>query len=344
MAIELLITTAGLDALVNAQAGATESIRVVEVGLTASAFTIAPTIDGLPGEFKRIDAVSGQAVSESVIHMTVVDSSVDVYDLRGIGLYLDDGTLFAVYSQTTPIFRKVSIASFLLALDVAFGDGAAVDIIFGDATFLLPPATEAMKGVAEIATSAEVAAGSDDERIVTSRKLKQRLDALASLIGTDMSGLEAALASLLARTISGSGLVTGGGTLSASHVLQVTAASAGDVLVGSATDRAITPAALSGLPRSLGAIGQCMVPGTDGFKFQWGAAILPAGASSATFSFPFAFDVACFRIFISAEQNINEGDEADEPSWAYPISSTQGLIECTGDHSETRFAFFALGK
>lgn len=214
MAVEMMITTAGLEALVDAQAGVTEAIRVVEVGLTESLFTMAPTITALPGEFKRIDTISGQAVSDTVIHMTGMDSTTDVYALHGIALYLEDGILFAVYGQATPIFRKVSIAAFLLALDVKFAGGGADDIIFGDANFLIPPATESIKGVAMIATQDEVDGGTDDSKIVTPEKLAVRLsalelgasDAIGSAVGAEAearveadNGLSASIAAILLR-------------------------------------------------------------------------------------------------------------------------------------------------
>lgn len=343
MAVQLLITQAGLDALVDAQAGETESIQVVEVGLTASAFTMAPTITAVPGEFKRIDTISGASASETILHMTAQDSSADVYDLRGIGLYLANGTLFAVYSQPSPLFRKVSIAAFLLALDIAFANGGSNAIVFGDASFLLPPATETIKGVAEIATAAETATGTDDNRIVTPLKLKQRLDALASAVGVDISGLTSALASLLARTIMGGGLVTGGGNLTASRTLTVAAALASDVATGTATDRAVTPAALSGLARSLGNNGYAILPGAGGLMIQWGAIAYPGGGG-ATFNFPISFPNAAFRVIVSQESSLDDGDESDETLSAQPISAAQFSVTVPGDSAAASLAFVAIGR
>lgn len=343
MAIEMMITTAGLDALVDAQAGETTAIEVVEVGFTASAFTMAPTVTALPGEIKRIDTIGGTATSETVIHMTAQDSTDDVYDLRGIGLYLTDGTLFAIYSQPSPLFRKVSIAAFLFALDLTFAASVAGDIHFGDATFLIPPASETVKGVAKIATTAATDEGSDDESIVTPFKLKRRLDALATALGTDISGLADALFALLARTITGGGLVGGGGNLSASRVLTVNPAFAADVAAGTATDRAVTPAALSGLARSLGASGYCILPGTGGLRLQWGVVAVSSGVNSVTFSFPVAFANTCFRVFPTCEQSFENGDESDEPVTGYPVSASQGVITVSGDHNTANVAYFAIG-
>lgn len=346
MAIKLLITNAGLEALVDAQAGETDAIRVTEVGLTASTFTPAPTITALPGEFKRLDAVSGQAVSETIIHMTAQDSSTDVYDLRGIALYLEDGTLFAIYGQGIPIFRKVSIASFLLALDIAFGGGVAGDIIFGNANFLLPPATETVKGVIEIATHAETAAGTDDERAVTPLKLKARLDALATALGTDVEGLEAIIAALLARTITGVGLVTGGGNLTASRALTVLAADQADIFAGIADYCAVTPAALSSLPRSLASVGHCMFPGTGGFRMMWGNLALPShgSAGSQTVLLPDSYSKSHFRVFLSLEGSNNEGDEDDEIISATPSALGSFTLAWSANHSAVKVAFLSLGR
>ena len=148
--IALVLTTAGLDALVNAQAGNTENILIAQLGLSDKAFIASPTLDALPGEERRIATVSGQAVSENIIHMTAQDSSAETYDVRGLGLFLDDGTLFATYSQPDPIANKTSIATFLFSVDVAFGEADAGAIEFGDATFIYPPASETVKGLSLI--------------------------------------------------------------------------------------------------------------------------------------------------------------------------------------------------
>lgn len=255
--VTMMVTQAGLAAFLAADAA--HPIVITQIGLTQSAFVVAPTIDVLPGEFKRLAAsFSGDVVSETIIHMTAVDGTADIYDLRGLALYLDDGTLFAVYAQPTPIFTKVSIASFLLALDIAFANGTG-NISFGDAIFLLPPATETRAGLARIATSAEADGGTDDQTIISPLKLQRRLSALAHALtqstDDDLTALAAAfdliLQSLTARTITGTGLVTGGGDLTQSRTLDVPAASGAEAIAGTATDKALTPAALRAVQAAL---------------------------------------------------------------------------------------------
>lgn len=255
--VTMMVTQAGLAAFLAADAA--HPIVITQVGLTQSAFIVAPTIDALPGEFKRLTAsFSGDVVSETIIHMTAVDGTADIYDLRGLALYLDDGTLFAVYAQPTPIFTKVSIASFLLALDIAFANGTG-NISFGDAIFLLPPATETRAGMARIATNAEADGGTDDQTIISPLKLQRRLTALANALtqatDEDLTALADAfdliLQSLTARTITGTGLVNGGGDLTQSRTLDVPAASGAEAIAGTATDKALTPAALRAVQAAL---------------------------------------------------------------------------------------------
>lgn len=244
----LTITNAGLDALVDAQNGETEAIRITELGLSDQPVAVAPTLEALPGEFKRIDTLSGESASETVIHMTATDTSEDVYDVRSLGLFLEDGTLFAAYSAgENLIFRKVDIAAFLFSVDVAFAEAVAEAIEFGEATFLFPPATETKKGVAEIATLEETEQGEDDQRIVTPAKLKVLLDAIRDTA----SGLTTAIGTLLNRTITGGGLATGGGSLAANRVITVTAASATEADAGELTTKALTPASLVNILASI---------------------------------------------------------------------------------------------
>lgn len=177
-ALPMMITDAGRDAIVNAQLGGTEAVLITELGLSDTPFAIAPTLTDLPGEFRRIDTVSGQAVSETVIHVTAYDPAPIVYDVTGFGLYAADGTLVAVYSSNAaPILSKAALAVSLMALDISFASDVAAVIEFGDAVFSNPPATEDTAGVAQIATNAEADAGIDDGTIMTPKKVKRLIDA-----------------------------------------------------------------------------------------------------------------------------------------------------------------------
>lgn len=355
--LQLMITKAGLDLLVNAEGGGTEAIKIVAVGLTEAAFDMAPTIDALPGEIKRLTMVSGQSVSETIIHMTAIDADAIAYELRGFGLYLEDGTLFAVYAQPDPLFRKVAATTFLFVQDVAFGSPVAGSITFGDALFVNPPASEAVKGVARVATPADAAAGTDHKTIITPLTLTQRLAALATLLNGDISalrtetdadfaalanGFDALLAALVARTITGAGLVSGGGDLSASRVLSVLAASAADVAAGSAADRAVTPAALSGLARSLGENGYVILPGTGGLMLQWGRFSAIANGTSSTL-FPLAFPTACFSVAVAGGVNGGLDSQDNPPVLIEPTISLTGFSVFSADDRPAGQSYIAIG-
>lgn len=340
--VNFMITAAGLSALIDRQ----NAIRIAALGVSQAAFIMAPTITALPGEFKRIEAVSGQATSDTVIHMTAQDVSTDIYDLRGMGLYLDDGTLFAVYSQAEPLFSKVSIAFFLLAMDIAFENGNAGDISFGDTSFLMPPASETIKGVAEIATPDEAATGTDHDRIITPLTLKQVIDAFGLKVDGDLSaladGFDTLLAALLARTITGGGLVTGGGDLSASRVLSVLAASASDVAAGSAADRAVTPVALSGLMRLLSQNGYAMVPGCGGLIVQWGRFTAAANGTTNTL-FPIAFPTACFSVAVAGGHNAGVDSQDNPPVLVTSGIERSGFPVFSADDTADGCAYIAVG-
>lgn len=355
--LQLMITQQGYAALFPPGGGGTGAVRISQLGLTASGFIMAPTIDALPGEHKRIDTVGGTAVAPNIIHLTATDASEEVYDVRGLGLYLDDGTLFAVFAQATPIFRKVAATSLLFVQDVIFAQDIADLISFGPVSFLNPPATETVKGVAEIATIEEATAGADDLRIITPRKLKLVLDILSAAISTaiadgdaalssDMDNLSAALTNALntlaARSVTGGGLVTGGGALTADRILTVLAASAADVAAGTADDRAITPAALSGLAKSIAQNGHAFIPGLGGLRLMWGRFTSVANGSTAVL-FPDSFANACFVVLTDGVKG-SGNDSQDNPAGVdYPTITRSGFSVFSADDSANACGYFALG-
>ena len=153
-------------------------------------------------------------------------------------------------------------------------------------------------------------AGASDEQIVTPLKLARRLipvlqamvdeaearsaadDAEADTRADADAALQALVDALRSLTVTGSGLVTGGGSLAANRVLQVLAASAAELQAGTEAGKAITPSAFGGLPRSRGATGYEVFPG--GTLVQHGNVrttfTAPDGDGSvATITFPMSF-------------------------------------------------------
>ncbi|WP_262233785.1 tail fiber protein [Stenotrophomonas maltophilia] len=174
--MRMKITNAGRAKLVNGTNTGTNTVLISQIGLTSTGFTPTAAMTQLPGEFKRMTSFGGDSVAADTIHVTLQDSGTDKYPLRGFGLYLADGTLFAAYGQADAIMEKASISTLLLSADVVLADIDTAQIKFGSTQFLNPPATESVAGVVELADGTETIAGADAVRAVTPRGLKTALN------------------------------------------------------------------------------------------------------------------------------------------------------------------------
>ncbi|HWT42807.1 MAG TPA: hypothetical protein VN152_09180 [Sphingopyxis sp.] len=178
VALRMMITDAGRDAIVNAQEGGTDTILIEELGLTDTPFVMAPTLTALPGEFRRLASVGGQAIAEDVIHVTAYDPEQPLtYDVTGFGLYDGAGTLIAVHSaEADPILSKAAVATSLFVIDIKLSSDVAAVIEFGEPLFLNPPATETVAGVVKLATEAQADAGADDTAAMTPAMVQRMID------------------------------------------------------------------------------------------------------------------------------------------------------------------------
>jgi hypothetical protein len=173
--LPLQITDAGRAAMIDPVGGGTRAVTIAAAGLSQTDFVPAPTLEALPGEFKRVPTVSGQTVAPDTVHLTLRDDSADTYALRGFGLYLSDGTLFAVHCEPDPILEKANFATLLLAFDWTLAASDAAAITFGDTSFLNPPATQTVAGVLELASLAEALAGLVADKAITPATMGQTL-------------------------------------------------------------------------------------------------------------------------------------------------------------------------
>lgn len=176
----IYITDAGRAALVALGNTGTTARQVTQIGLSTAAFTFKPDMTALPNELKRITTFGGDTVAKDTIHLVIQDDSADQYKLYGFGLYLDNGVLFGVYVQNTPILEKAPASMLLLATDTEFTSIDVAKLTFGPTSFLNPPATTERKGVVELATQAEVDAGADNTRAITPKTAAARYAPLAS--------------------------------------------------------------------------------------------------------------------------------------------------------------------
>lgn len=255
MPLTITITNAGRAAIVNANNTGTDPVVITQIGISATAHVPAATDIALPGEIKRLATISGLVVADDTLHVSMSDTSTDAYTLRALALYLADGTLFAIYGQADPILVKVAASIAALSVDVTFADIAAEDIAFGDALFVNPPASEAVQGVVQLATLLQAQAGVNSTRPLTPAYAKQAVlgwlldqDGAGSGLDADkLDGNEASDFALAARTVTGAGLATGGGSLAANRTITVPAASVAEANAGAIADKALTPASITGL-------------------------------------------------------------------------------------------------
>lgn len=182
----IIVTDAGRAALVNAEHTGTNPVEITEIGLSAGALVPLPGMTALAGEIKRVTTFGGQVVAADTIHVTMFDDSADAYTLRSLALYLEDGTLFAIYGQADPILIKTASSIPALALDVVFADINAALVEFGDLVFVNPPATEEVMGVAEFADEPEANAGAVFNRMLS--PARARAAVLTWLLGFDGAG------------------------------------------------------------------------------------------------------------------------------------------------------------
>lgn len=253
-ALNIIITDAGLAEVVNAEQTGTAPVLLTEVGLGTGQYTPDAAQTALSKEFKRLTTVAGGAIGDNAIHLTAQDESTDAYTVYEFGIYTASGTLFAVYSQPTPILQKAAAAVALLAADIVLTNIDPDSVTVGDTNFQLNGATTTKQGIVELATGEEVIAGSDAFRAVTPSALSART-------------------ATTART----GLVE--------------LATNAETIAGIDGSRAITPAALAAaFVREQLETGFQKVPG--GTLIQWGKALVaPDGTTRIVF--PQAFPNAC---------------------------------------------------
>jgi len=174
MSLQIVITDAGKAEIINAENTGTAPVTISEIGFGSGQYTASTSQTALVSEIKRLNTISGVVVGDDTIHVTGRDESADSYDVFEIGLFLESGTLFAVYSQNTPILNKSAQSIALIAIDIAIQSLNPASVTFGDANFTNPPATTENEGVVKLATNAEVQAGTDTQKAVTPGSISSR--------------------------------------------------------------------------------------------------------------------------------------------------------------------------
>lgn len=164
----VVVTSAGIAALLNAEQNGTLPVKITKFGLGTGNYT--PTADktALQSKFKEITALDGGAVGDNVIHVTMTDASSDAYTANEVGVYLEDGTLFALSSQPVgAILQKAAGSQALLSLDLVLQGGTDGVTVSGGTNFFNPPATTTTAGVVKLASLDEITAGTNTTKACT---------------------------------------------------------------------------------------------------------------------------------------------------------------------------------
>jgi hypothetical protein len=164
--------------------------------------------------------------------------------------------------------------------------------------------------------------------VVTPRRLRTVLDNVGGAIDA-----------LRGRSITGGGLVTGGGDLSASRVLTVTEASAEDITAGTAADKVVTPRRLGPIAILLEENGFIRF---FGLQIAWGRFTAPANASFPVV-FPQPFQTACFSAVVSGVTNVGTGSNDNTPAVLVSTITKLGFSVFNADNEPDATCYIAVG-
>ncbi len=176
-----------------------------------------------------------------------------------------------------------------------------------------------------IASAAEAWAAAIDNKAVTPAALATLVSQIASKVPTS-------------RSISTSGLASGGGNFNANRNINVPAASAAEVLAGSINNKAVTPASLSGLIDISGS-GSTLI-------IKVGSAILQifagyAGANgSTTITLPESFPSTCVAAFCNGGLT----DTGAQDNGPYVSSKSANSVTVFNATNGTAVQILAIGK
>jgi hypothetical protein len=173
MSLTLTITDAGRQALINESNTGTLPLTISHIAVGNGQYEPSADQTALVSEVKQLVTFGGAVVAGDVIHLTIRDESTDTYALGEFGLMTDGGVLFAVYSQVGEfILEKNASGVLLLTVDATITTIDVQQLEFGGTGFLLPPGTETVSGVLQLADNATALAGTDHTKAMTPKTAK----------------------------------------------------------------------------------------------------------------------------------------------------------------------------
>lgn len=274
--MDIVITSAGLQSLINAEQTGTNAVKITQVGVGSGKYVPTKDQTELRSEIKRLPVIEGGQTGQHEIHVALQDNSAESYAVYEFGLFLSDGTLFAVYSQTgEAILNKLATSNALLAIDVALEDVNAEQITFGDVTYTVAAGTTENAGIIELATEEETQAGTDAQRAVTPAGLK------TLTTNTERAGLSQVATQ--DETNAGTDGLKAVTPQTLKTAVDIRAASGIETVEGKLTEKFVTPLGLRSLTATTGRNGLVELAteteaeeGTDKTR-----AVTPAGVRSA---------------------------------------------------------------
>lgn len=159
--MDIIITAAGLQALINAEHSGTNKVTLSKVQLGNAYFKPSEQTTDIGNVVAELTTVGGSTVSATEIQVNATDSSDSVYTVRSVGIYTSDNILFAVGSSQEPILQKVATSQALFTFNILLTNGNPQYIDFGDISFSNPPATSTTAGITRFATNDEAEAAID---------------------------------------------------------------------------------------------------------------------------------------------------------------------------------------
>lgn len=159
--MDIIITAAGLQALINAEHSGTNKVTLSKVQLGNAYFEPSEQTTDIGNVVAELTTVGGSTVSATEIQVNATDSSDSVYTVRSVGIFTSDNILFAVGSSQDPILQKVATSQALFTFNILLSNGNPQYINFGDISFSNPPATQTTAGITRFATNTEAEEATD---------------------------------------------------------------------------------------------------------------------------------------------------------------------------------------
>ncbi len=159
--MDIIITAAGLQALINAEHSGTNKVTLSKVQLGNAYFEPSEQTTDIGTVVAELTTVGGSTVSATEIQVNATDSSDSAYTVRSVGIFTSDNILFAVGSSQDPILQKVATSQALFTFNILLTNGNPQYIDFGDISFSNPPATSTTPGITRFATNTEAKEATD---------------------------------------------------------------------------------------------------------------------------------------------------------------------------------------